>query len=236
MTQEQTLAERLFLLACRTDNHEMRSQFSSQRGNLDLTLQAAQIVELIERGRVAVMSTRGPFGGEKFTLQASGQEPTGNVPLDAVLDRIADPKNARKSLPRWLTAGSVTPSILNDLSERGVVTVHHDGNGLFAKMNVAPADPAAHDAIRDEFEDVFLRDSVATRQDVLTAALLVNGDTWEYVEPVKGTPGIAHFFERLHELSKQHGPSSWKSPDAGRDTRGVSRVLSALSRANAPSG
>ena len=235
MTQARTLAERLFLLSLRTDGHTMRSSFSRQRGNLDLTLQAALIVELVERGRVDVASRRKPFGGEKFTLVQSGYESTGNVPLDALLDRIADSRNTGKSIPSWLTAGHAKQSIIDDLSERGVVTLHREGSGLFAKMRIEPVYPAAHDAIRDEFEGVFLRDAEPTRYDVLTAALLLNGDTWEYVEPVKGTPGIAHFFERLDELSNRHGPKWWESPEVEHDPRGVSRVLYALGRANAPS-
>ena len=236
MPRERTIAEQLFLLALRTDEHKLRSSFSSQRGNFDYTLQSALIVELIERGRVTVVSRRRPFGGEKFTLQHSGYEPTGDVPLDALLDRIADPKNFGKSLPRWLMSSSVRSSITNDLVERRVVTVHQQGTGLVAKSNVQPADIASHGAIRDKFEDVFLRDSDATQRDVLIAALLANGETWEYVEPIEGTPGMAHFVERLDELSNRHGPKWWTSPDVARDTRGVSRVLYTLGRANAPSG
>ncbi|PRY69097.1 Golgi phosphoprotein 3 GPP34 [Glaciihabitans tibetensis] len=235
MTQAQTLAERLALLACRTDNHKIRSPFSSQTGNFDYTLQAALVVELIERGRVAVVSKRGPFGGEKFTLEQSGFEPTGNAPLDSLLARVADPKNTRKSLQNWLMYSSTRQTIIEDLAERGIVTVHHEGSGLLAKTRVRPADPATHDAIRDEFEDVFLRDREPSRPDLLTAALLASGETWEYVEPLEGTPGMAHFFERLIELSNRYGPK-WTSPDAQQDTRSVSRVLNALGRANAPSG
>ena len=235
MTQEQTLAERLFLLACRTDNHKLRSSFSSQRGNLDFTLQAALIVELIELGRIAIVSRRGMFGGEKFTLEQAGYEPTGNAPLDKLLSRVADPRNVRKSLSNWLMFGSARRAIMEDLADRGVVVLHHEGSGLFSKMQLEPADPAAHSAIRHEFEDVFLRDKEPSRYDLLAATLLVNGDTWEYVEPLEGTPGLAHFFERLDELSNRHGPTWWKSPDGKPDTRGVSRVLFALGRANAPS-
>jgi hypothetical protein len=235
MTQAQTIAERLALLAYRTDEHKMRSPFSSSRGVFDYTLQAALIVELIELGRVAVVSRRGPFGGEKFALEQCGYELTGNEPLDSLLARVADPKNARKSLQNWLIGSSAGRSIREDLAERGVVTIHHEGSGLFAKTRVLPADPAAHSAVRDRFEDAFLRDREPSRRDLLIAALLVNGDTWEYVEPLEGTPGMAHFFERLDELSSRTGPK-WTSPDASHDARGVNRVLYALGRANAPSG
>jgi hypothetical protein len=217
MTRHQTLAGRLLLLSIpTTDPKKKRTPFSNQPGNLDFTLQAALLVELVQSGHVAVVPSRGVLVGETFTLQQSGYRPTGSAPLDALLARVANPRNARKTLQNWLIGGDATRLVKADLVERGILAEHYDTFGPFVRnYRAVPVEPAAHAALRDDFE----------------AALLVSGDAWEHVEPVEGTPGMAHFFERLRDLSDRYRPES--SP--GQDARGVTRVLAALARVNAPS-
>jgi len=233
MTRHQTLAERLLLLSIpTTDPKKKRTPFSNQPGNLDFTLQAALLVELVQSGHVAVVPSRGVLVGETFTLQQSGYRPTGSAPLDALLARVANPRNARKTLQNWLIGGDATRLVKADLVERGILAEHYDTFGPFVRnYRAVPVEPAAHAALRDDFEDVFLRDREPAQSDNAIAALLVSGDAWEHVEPVEGTPGMAHFFERLRDLSDRYRPES--SP--GHDARGVTRVLAALARVNAPS-
>jgi hypothetical protein len=233
MTQPPTLAERLLLLSIPAEPvKRRRTPLSTQPGDLDFTLQAALLVELIGRGHVAVAPGRGALAGETIALQQHDLA-TGNTPLDALLARIAEGKNAEKTLQNWLIGSSAARLIRGDLVERGIVTEHYDTFGPFVRnYRVVPVDPVAHAGIRDEFEDVFLRDREPAQRDYATAALLLSGAAWEHVEPAEGTPGMAHFFERLRELSDRYRPE----PSAGQDARDVTRVLAALARVNASTG
>jgi hypothetical protein len=241
MTDDRTLAERLYLLSFHEDNTRRQPGMMSPAGVLEYTLQAALIVELIERGQAAVVPSRGVLRGENFVLERSGFVPTGNAPLDALLTRIELPKNENKHLRNWMIAGSAQRHILEDLIARGVVSEHSEKVGRLKRVHrVVPADPFAVAALREEFYGVFLHDGEPQPRDYLLAALLVDGQTWEFVEPATGTPGMAHFLERLTHISDRYRPS-WvtarmaKTPPATADDRGITRVLEALGRVNAPS-
>jgi hypothetical protein len=241
MTDDLILAEQLFLLSHREDNTHRYPGLSSQSSSPDFMLQAALIIELIERGQVAVVPSRGPLGGEKFVLERSGFTSAGNATLDALLDRIALPKNENKSLRSWVTASSVRAYISDDLAARGVVTRHSERVSRFKEVeHVVPTDRRAVAALREQFYGVFLHDREPGPREFLTAALLVDGDAWEYFEPTKGTPGMAHFFERLRDISDRYRPSiitraTSRTPPARPDDGGITRVLEALGRATAPS-
>jgi hypothetical protein len=231
--QSLTLAERLLLLSFRPDTGKQKARAGSGTGSMSRAVQTALVVELIELGHLRVVS-RGAVDPSRMSLQSTSNEPTGNVPLDAMQLAIGEEANARRTVGDWVSSGVTGDLVAEDLARRGIAAERFTTWGPFRRnyrLDVLDEDVLAE--ARDHFQAVFYGGHEATPGDCLFAALRADGFLWEYYAPLRNHESQMRFLGTVNELADRGRPS-FSERDRSTDG-GIATVLVALAHTNSGS-